>query len=344
MALGRSTLESFAEQLSIFLRHQDLFRIVWSSSPKHWFTNDGSTIFKPTFTTKDTPGTLFILDSSFNPPTRAHLSLALSAINHKPDHESRDQHLKYYARPYRLLLLFSVHNATKAPAPAAFEHRLAMMQCAAMDFERLLLNQLDTNREHRAHNSQAQDEDQNQEIDIDIGITKEPYYHDKIRDIDTSIIYTPIFNDSNSKTTAPGPKHVHLIGWDTFMRVLDPKYYQDKHDPPLGALDEFFTRHGLLVTLRPESASGDDQEVQRQQEMLQRVRSGERSEEGLNTKWFTDGGIRVMQPSEEQRLVSSTAVRKAVEEENWGLVERYCTPSVRDWVRNMKPYGGGEKL
>ncbi|KAA8903172.1 cytidylyltransferase [Sphaerosporella brunnea] len=59
---------------------------------------------------------LHVLDSSFNPPTRAHLSL-LSRSGTSPT--------------TRVLLLLATQNADKPPAPASFEDRLAMMHLFA---------------------------------------------------------------------------------------------------------------------------------------------------------------------------------------------------------------------
>ena len=71
-----------------------------------------STTFKliRSFSPNAPAGALHILDSSFNPPTRAHLSLARTA-----------------APGARILLLLATKNADKPAAPASFEDRLEMM-------------------------------------------------------------------------------------------------------------------------------------------------------------------------------------------------------------------------
>jgi nicotinamide-nucleotide adenylyltransferase len=66
--------------------------------------------------------TLYILDSSFNPPTKAHLGLALSSLT--PD------------TPSTVLLLLAIQNADKSAKPATFDHRLEMMQLLAKRIER----------------------------------------------------------------------------------------------------------------------------------------------------------------------------------------------------------------
>src|SRR5271169_6899875 len=66
-------------------------------------------------------GALFILDSSFNPPTNAHLALAVSSLS--PNQKST------------VLLLLAIQNADKPVKPASFEHRLEMMELLAKKIE-----------------------------------------------------------------------------------------------------------------------------------------------------------------------------------------------------------------
>ena len=64
---------------------------------------------------------LYILDSSFNPPTNAHLALALSSLSRN--------------KRSTVLLLLAIQNADKQPKPASFEHRLEMMDLLAKKIE-----------------------------------------------------------------------------------------------------------------------------------------------------------------------------------------------------------------
>ncbi|KAI5845413.1 cytidylyltransferase family protein [Tricharina praecox] len=65
-----------------------------------------------------------VLDSSFNPPTLAHLSLALSSLSSLSAHPHPTP-----TNPSntRLLLLLATQNVDKPTSPAPFEDRLAMM-------------------------------------------------------------------------------------------------------------------------------------------------------------------------------------------------------------------------
>src|SRR5277367_1480836 len=64
---------------------------------------------------------LYVLDSSFNPPTKAHLALALSSLPHDT--------------PSTVLLVLGIQNADKEAKPATFDHRLAMMDLLAHKLE-----------------------------------------------------------------------------------------------------------------------------------------------------------------------------------------------------------------
>jgi len=68
--------------------------------------------------------TLFVLDSSFNPPTKAHLNIALSSFRDDSTGSIEEK---------RLLLLLATQNADKAPKPASFEERLLMISVFASD-------------------------------------------------------------------------------------------------------------------------------------------------------------------------------------------------------------------
>lgn len=168
---------------------------------------------------KPAPQTLYVLDSSFNPPTKAHMRIASSALLHDNG-----------PGPKRLLLLLAIQNADKAPKSASFEQRLAMMSTFATD---LLM-----------HLHFETDFPKGAEIPyVDIGVTKFPYFHDKATAI------------SQSSTYAGNPVQVHLTGFDTLIRIFDAKYYPP--EKTLAPLEPFLTQHRLRVTYRTDADWGD---------------------------------------------------------------------------------------
>jgi nicotinamide-nucleotide adenylyltransferase len=241
------------------------------------------------------PKTLYILDSSFNPPSIAHLTLATSALRQSAPSEKS---------PYRLLLLFSTHNADKAPSPASFVQRIALMTMFAEDLSRSLKNATPS------LNGDVAD------ISIDIGLTKEPYYSDKSAAIAET---TPPFYSSS-------PIHIHLVGYDTLIRFCNPKYYP-KYDPPLSALKPFFDAgHKLRVTQRPTDPSDESSNefgtTEAQARYLQDLKDGEQEKVGFEPAW---GKNIDMVQAEEGVGVSSTRVRNAANEGKWDTVSDLCT-------------------
>jgi len=250
--------------------------------------------------------TLFILDSSFNPPQIAHLSLATSALA-----ASRSK----YPLPHRLLLLFSTYNADKSPAPAAFEHRLAMMALFAQDLSR----KLSTSGEHGRGEQEA--------VAIDIGLTTKPYYNDKSAEIDDMGTY-------------PGsPRHIHLVGFDTFTRIFAAKYYTS-HSPPLSALDPFFEKHGLRITVRPVDDGGEYATAEAQRGYWRGIRDGKMEHEGGKATWAEK--IEMVDAEDEAADVSSTRIRNAVGKQDWSELGKLCTPSVAEYVKEQGLYLGNE--
>ncbi|KAF1358283.1 Nucleotidylyl transferase [Lizonia empirigonia] len=298
IAALRSILPDLESALTSFTHSSSKFRVVRTVNP-----------------TNTQPQTLYILDSSFNPPSIAHLSLVQSALKHrrKSEHD-----------PYRLLLLFSTQNADKAPSPASFVQRIALMTIFAEDFSLTLKNS-------SAGTDLA-------DLSIDIGLTKEPFYTDKsiaIRDTN------PAFYSSN-------PIHVHLTGYDTLIRFCNPKYYP-KYDPPLSALEPFFDAgHKLRVTQRPADAndklSNEFGTVEEQQKYVNGLRDGTREKDGFKPQWSDNID---MVEANEGVGISSTRVRNAAKEGNWNIVNELCTGGVAAWIQDQSLYSedaSGKKL
>lgn len=288
------------------------------------FTNSSSKfhIVRTVNPTSTPPRTLYILDSSFNPPSIAHLALATSAILRPAPSD---------LRPHRLLLLFSTHNADKAPSSASFVQRMALMTIFAEDLSQNLKSSI-------ALPGQISEAGNPANISIDIGLTKEPYYTDKSEAITTT---EPSAYPSN-------PIHVHLVGYDTLVRFCNPKYYP-KFDPPLSAVAPFFDAgHKLRVTQRPFDPSDESSKefgsVEEQHKYLQKLKDGELEEVGFKRAW-TD---RIdMVAGGEGVGVSSTRVRRAAKDNDWQLVGRLCTKGVAAWVKGQGLYSedaSGKKM
>ncbi len=232
--------------------------------------------------------TLYVLDGSFNPPTKAHHRIATSALFE--DHGSA---------PKRLLLLLATQNADKARIPASLEDRLVMMTLFAHE---LLF-----------------DVQQAAPPLIDIGLIKQPYFHDKAAALDESGIY-------------PGsPQQVHLIGFDTLIRIFNNKYYPPEHH--LRVLEPFLRQHRLRATYRTDDEWGSRQE---QDQYIQDIADGSRTDEGAQRGWARQLTL-VEGRQDGEDVVSSTLAREAAKCDP-SLLDKYVKPSIRDWIISEKLY------
>lgn len=233
------------------------------------------------------PSTLYVLDSSFNPPTRAHLHIAESAL--ADDHG---------ARPKRLLLLLATQNADKAPKPASFEHRLVLMNIFAANLLKAI----------RGHSKKGND------LSVDIGVTKLPYFADKAAAIQESSAYSG------------KEEQVHLTGYDTLIRIMDPKYYPPKHT--LAPLEPFLSQHRLNVTYRTAADWGGKEE---QDNYVQKISNGERESEGAKKEW----GSRITMVEGRntgEKTISSTKVRDAMKKGDEAELKTLVTDGVAEYV------------
>ncbi|KAJ6103884.1 hypothetical protein N7486_004106 [Penicillium sp. IBT 16267x] len=250
------------------------------------------------------PKILYVLDSSFNPPTRAHLRIASSALLERLDPSSR------------LLLLLATQNADKPSKPALFEDRLAMMELFAHDL-----------RSHLATSTASPGNTPSLENIpvIDIGVTKKPYFTDKASAIEASGAYpTPL-------------EQVHLTGYDTLIRIFNPKYYPPEHT--LAPLAPLFSQHRLRVTVRPSDEWGT---VDEQEAFLLALARGDRESEGGRREWaqriqLVEGRKAGQQP------VSSTRAREAIQSASDDL-EWLVPENVRQFLLSEKPYSTESSL
>ncbi|KAI9368000.1 Nucleotidylyl transferase [Aspergillus egyptiacus] len=241
-----------------------------------------------------TPQVLYVLDSSFNPPTLAHRQIASNAILEGP------------RKPSRLLLLLATQNADKPSKPASFEDRLLMMELFAQD----LLAFLQLEIPAAGHHSIPV---------VDIGVIKKPYFVDKAVEIEAAGSYPPSI------------EQVHLTGYDTLIRIFNPKYYPPEHT--LRPLEPFLSKHRLVVTMRPDSEWGGKAE---QEAYLDDLAQGGRESEGGKREWAQR--IRLVEGKKQgEPSVSSTRAREAIHSNPQDL--DWLVPSkVRDYILSERPY------
>ena len=248
--------------------------------------------------------TLYVLDSSFNPPTLAHLRIAISAL-------LSDKHANS-SPTKRLLLLLATQNADKAPKPASFEQRLAMMTIFA---DELVQRTRSHNEDKGTHGADV--------VVVDVGVTKSPLYLDKAAILDRSGQYGDVDN---------GPEQVHLTGFDSLIRLLDPKYYPPDHT--LHSLQSLFSKHRVRVTRRTDDEWGGRKE---QDAYVQALAKGEREEEGAKSEWSSR--IELVEGRQEgDEVVSSTKVRKASKNKDKEALERLVPNGIVEFILEQRLY------
>lgn len=236
---------------------------------------------------------LIVLDSSFNPPTKAHAQMAQSAIRNTNTGVANT----------RLLLLLAVNNADKAPVPASFPARLNMMD----GFGEGLLEQFGS-----------------QGLEIDVAVTTMPYFHTKssliaqsfAQQVSTEQVFLTGFD---TITRVFNPKY-YGDGYTTISTSTGMM-------PMQVALGPLFNRARLRVTMRPDDGwgSADDQ-----REYMRRLGRGEMDHLGVDRDWIdrielVDGA--------NGAGISSSNVREAVAKGDVGVLEQSVSPEVMEWIR-----------
>ncbi|AEO71023.1 uncharacterized protein THITE_2122954 [Thermothielavioides terrestris NRRL 8126] len=269
------------------------------------------------------PRSLIVLDSSFNPPTRAHLRMATSAIHQL--HRERGQ----ASDSLRMLLLLSVNNADKGAKPASFDRRLAMMWAFAGDVQHALLGGLESASGEREEQGSFGG------LSIDLGLAKAPYFHEK----SAALAEAEFYKGTNEGGGAGETEQVFLVGFDTLIRIFNPKYYGplDSAAPPASAgpspmhkaLDPFFRRAKLRVTMRTGDEWGDETAQRAYLENLGKAEA--LSEVGGSKDW----GRRIEMVEGRQvgaDAISSTRARAAAKDRDAGRLDEMVTPAVRWWI------------
>ena len=268
--------DSFKRALKQFIDSDQKFQVVYSTQ---------STI---------TPArSLYVLDSSYNPPTLAHWRIAQTALN-------EDQG----AKPLRLLLLLATTNADKVSKHDTLQDRLLMMKVFADQMQQEI-SQPNTSSENPA---------------IDVGLTKEPYFHHKAAAIDESPVYSG------------NPQQIHLIGFDTLIRIFNTKYYPPDHT--FACLEPFLTHHRLRVTYRTDDEWGDRTA---QEQYVRDIADGKREHEGGKRAWAKQIHM-VEGKKQDEQPISSTRARRAAKDADWATLKTLVPSSVFDVIKSEHLY------
>lgn len=267
-----------------------------------------------------------VLDSSFNPPTLAHQRMALSALA-----DQQQQQQRHAPRESRVLLLLAINNADKAPKPAAFPQRLAMMYVFAQD----LLSAARSQRVHHEATETGSSTGNGEEQDaVDIAVTTEPYFHSKSHAIATSDFYAaPASSGTVGKETTK-MEQLYLTGFDTLIRIFDAKYYPN--DTMQQALDPFLSESRLRVTMRTDADWGSAAD---QRSYLEGLQDGKLEAMGGKREWADKVEmVKGRADGQGEDVISSTKVRGAVQKEDWLALRQLVSDGVSEWVKMQGLY------
>ncbi|KAK4101781.1 hypothetical protein N658DRAFT_424822 [Parathielavia hyrcaniae] len=300
------------------------------------------------------PGTLIVLDSSFNPPTRAHLRMATSAVHNIVRKQGGQEGLS----GLRFLLLLSVKNADKGVKPASFEQRMVMMWAFARELQCALSPLQCQNGEAESSapsetgdgHGQKRNPAETETLSVDIGLSTAPYFHDKSDALAELAFYSG--NDNNGDSVAT--EQIFLVGYDTLIRILNPKYYyggsavgpavvgqaaaaessaeipHPEETAMQKALGPFFSRAKLRVSMRLDKEWGGPEDQTAFVENL--LRAG-----GVRRGWGDRIELVEGRPAGSD-AISSTYARAAAKERDWDKLDSMVPTEVRWWIEREGLY------
>ncbi|CAI2170484.1 2716_t:CDS:1 [Funneliformis geosporum] len=193
------------------------------------------------------PIRIAVLDSSFNPPTKAHLQLIMKSVtnihfqNNQPvtiqipekQRQIKEQPSEFFDA---CLLLFAIKNADKmvTSSDASIVDRISMMEALASYIR-----------------STAQSDSLTAALqNLAVGVTTHPIFTDKARAILTSL-------SKSSDNPSQSFSLYFIMGYDTIIRFFNPKYYTNMPEE----LASFFETNSIICANR-QGYGGEEAEEQ----------------------------------------------------------------------------------
>ncbi|KAI9258033.1 hypothetical protein BDA99DRAFT_561472 [Phascolomyces articulosus] len=236
---------------------------------RHWLQTNNDNIEKKN---------ILVLDSSFNPPTKAHVALVHTTLDHFPPNTFTG-----------CLFLFTCNNVDKPLSGASPPQRLAMMTLIA---------------DHMASF-----------VPTAVGTTASGRFIDKAKALEETL-------DTNNDK-----KHefYFIVGHDTMVRLLDPKYYQGV--PVEKALAPFFQHSRLICVDRPGFGDMESfwEQVKQDHPWLLQEEENKKVE-------------RIELKNNQAQNISSTLARSMVFKHQWDQLNTVVDPKISDYIRQHKLY------
>lgn len=223
------------------------------------------------------PQHISVLDSSFNPPTLAHLSLALIPPALVEEDIISPRHIAH-------LLLLSVRNADKGlkPGDPSLPQRLQMMILLAEEMENRLSAASVSNSPMLA-----------------VATIDEPTFVGK----STKLLqyFRGVYPDA---VEAQLPRLTFVLGFDTIIRLFNPKYY-GSDDGMIASLDTFFLKDHSSVMCARRRSGGSSLDSTTENEIAFLQLGGVR-------RYVELGAVMIFGIDSTEAAMSSTLVRQSI--------------------------------
>ncbi|GJE85571.1 nucleotidylyl transferase [Phanerochaete sordida] len=282
-----------------------------------------------------------VLDSSFNPPTLAHLALALvPASVRAPPTDVSGAPRALPALGARLLLL-SVRNADKSlkAHDATYAQRLAMMVRLAQDVAAPRAQQVLADAQPGTHAAQSALDDPN----VAVAIIDEPTFVGKSQVLHEwlqtrlaalgsgqAAQHAPQEQPRGSLSPpVPKPELDFLVGIDTLERIIAARYYGDSEDSMRQSLRQFLSAEGdgsrLVCARRITPGSAESPEDR------------ERRVAKASCKYIEPERVTMIDIGEVVESYSSSEVREKISQLDTAWT-RMVPPSIADYIRSEHLY------
>ncbi|GME76037.1 unnamed protein product [Ambrosiozyma monospora] len=263
-----SSLQAISHELQTFIKSRASFKLInfaSSSSDIHQSQQLDQQIHLRLPLISPLTKRLLILDSSFNPPHKAHASLIVQSLLHNYDPAGTVGFATI--NKFSVLLLLSINNADKKTAkPAQFHHRVAMMLELANELQN------------------------NYGVAVGVGLTDKSLFVNKSKVVSEYLatVATGANSGAAVDTThaevtgthydATGvsasnpqrlPRLTFLLGFDTLVRFLNPAYY--KPSSLEDSLTPFFKDSDLFILEREDGKLT----LKEQNEYINKIGTGE---------------------------------------------------------------------
>lgn len=278
---------------------------------------------------KSTSGTissLSVLDSSFNPPTLAHLSLALIPPLH-PLHTGR---ISAEGVTSGYLLLLSVRNADKQlkPGDATFVQRLQMMILLAEEMQ----SRASTDPSRAFADG----------LPVAVAAIDEPTFVGK-----SIKILKCLAQDPSRRADSAPPTLTFILGYDTITRFFDPKYYGTQKNMRSTLRTFFEDEHSSIVCARRNSSPSTTASSSSPGESPQSDEEAALLASDDVHPYVESERVRMVDIGADEAAMSSTLVREAAAAEgNAGAaspsgksLDAMVIPAIAQYIREQSLYG-----